>query len=198
MATRDDAAPAPRHPVRLVVAGVDTFVGSDLCARCPQGEAGCCAAPPGVEWSDVGRVVLRGGRDFLIGEIAAGRLRPGPRGLNIARVEAPSGAKDARRCVYHGPAGCTIPPDRRAATCNHYLCDDGFAAGGEGEGDRTAARARRALDSLVARHGAWDRAIADEVRARWPGGPPWDGAFLDALGEALAGRIAAHGRARRA
>lgn len=189
MAAREGGAPAPAHPIRLVLAGLDTFLGSGLCAACPQGEAGCCAAPPGVTWSDAARIVLRGGRDFLLAEIAAGRLRPGPRGLAHLRVEAPSGATDARRCVYHGPSGCTIPEDRRAATCNHYLCDDGFEAGGEASGDRAARRARRALDRVVAAYAEHDRALAEEVVASYAEGPPWDAAFLDALGEALRRRL---------
>jgi hypothetical protein len=143
------------------------------------GPAGCCATPPGIEWSDLGRIVARGGRDFLLAEIAAGHLRPGPRGLFIERVDAPGG-DGPKRCVYHGPTGCTIPPDRRAATCNYYVCADALAEGGD-------PRAAAVLERLVERFGACDRLLASRVAARWPEGPPWDGAFLDWLGEELVG-----------
>src|SRR5271166_772372 len=128
--------------IRLELAGAHTHLHATLCATCPMGPAGCCATPPGVEWSDAGRIVARGGLDFLLDEIGHGRLRPGPRGLFILRVDGrdPEGPK---RCAYHGPRGCTIPPDRRAATCNYYVCDDALGAGAEGP-------ARRALSTLMA------------------------------------------------
>ncbi len=90
----------------------------------------------------------------------------------IARVDPPA-TPGPKRCAYHGPAGCTIPPPRRAATCNYYLCDDALDAVGH-----PAARARRALDTLVTLYGAWDRELAERVAARWSAGPPWDAAFV--------------------
>lgn len=137
------------------------------------GPTGCCATPPGIEWSDIGRIVMLGGRDFLLTEIAAGRLRKGPRGLFIQRVDAPDG-EGPKRCTYHGPQGCTIPPDRRAATCNYYVCEDALAQGGD-------PGARRVLGVLVEGYGACDRLLASRVVMRWPDGPPWDDAFLDWL-----------------
>jgi hypothetical protein len=167
--------------VRLELLGEHTRLASALCERCPIGPTGCCASPPGVEWSDLGRIVSLGGRSFLLEQIEAGALRVGARGLLYTRVP-PKEGEGPLRCVYHGPRGCTIDPARRAATCNYYLCDDGFARGGEAEGDAAAIAGRRALDSLVALYGQWDQALAKLVRARWPGGPPWDAAFLDWLG----------------
>jgi hypothetical protein len=166
--------------IRLELLGADTRILSTLCASCPLGPTGCCASPPGMEWSDLGRIVSLGGRAWLLAELAAGHLYPGKRGLLMRRV-AP--APDIlARCVFHGPAGCTIPEGRRAATCNYYVCDDALAHGGEGRGDPDAARGRRALDALVALYGRWDEALARAIRARWPDGPPWDAAFLDWLG----------------
>src|SRR5262249_25632376 len=147
---------------------------------CPSGPAGCCASPPGVEWSDLGRIASLGGVAWLVNELAAGRLRPGPRGLLMARVE-PSDALP-RRCVYLGPAGCSVPDGRRAATRHYYLCDDAFAAGGEAEGEPVARRARESLDALVALYTGWDQALADLVRDRFPEGPPWDAPFFEWLG----------------
>lgn len=168
--------------IRLPIArGPDTLVLSTLCARCPAGPAGCCATPPGIEWSDVGRVVRRGGRSFVLQRIADGSLRPGPRGLFLQRVPGPAG--EPHRCVFFGPGGCTLPPDRRAATCNYYVCDDALAEGGEARGDADARAARRARETLEATFGRWDREIAARVAERWPDGPPWDEAFLDWLGE---------------
>jgi hypothetical protein len=142
------------------------------------GPAGCCATPPGIEWSDAGRIVSRGGRDFLLSEIAAGRLRPGPRGLFILRVE-PADRSQPRRCAYHGPRGCTIPPDRRAATCNYYVCEDALREGPD------AGEPRRVMERLVAFYAGLDRTIAARVAERWPGGAPWDEEFLDWLGSEL-------------
>ncbi|MFT3773970.1 MAG: hypothetical protein QM820_52040 [Minicystis sp.] len=167
--------------IRLQIAGPHTLVLSTLCAGCPMGPAGCCATPPGIEWSDVGRIVALGGKSFVLQRIAQGSLRPGARGLLIKRVPGPEG--EPLRCVFHGPTGCTIPPERRAATCNYYVCDDALTEGGEARGDSDAVKARRVLDTLVASFGGWDREIADRVAARWPEGPPWDEAFLDWLGE---------------
>lgn len=170
--------------IRLELAGANTHLHSTLCSACPQGPTGCCASPPGVEWSDIGRIVSLGGAGWLLEQVAAGNLRPGKRGLLILRVEPTDGDGRAlpKRCVFHGPRGCTIPPGRRAATCNYYLCDDAFAHGGEGRGDREARAGREAYDALVDLYGAWDRELADRVHARWPGGPPWDEEFLRWLG----------------
>lgn len=157
--------------------GAHTLILSTLCARCSLGETGCCASPPAIEWSDLGRIVARGGRAFVLDRIADGSLRPGPRGLFITRVAPREGA--SLRCVFHGPEGCTLPPARRAATCDYYVCDDAIAEAGEARGDPIARRARRTLDRLVESFGRFDRALADRVRARFPEGPPWDAAFLD-------------------
>jgi hypothetical protein len=164
--------------IRLQLAGADTLILSPLCARCPAGPAGCCATPPGVEWSDIARIVRLGGQSFVLQRIADGSLRQGPRGLFIQRVAGPAG--EPLRCVFFGPGGCTLPPERRAATCNYYVCEDALAEGGSG-----ARAARRARDTLEETCGRWDRALAARVAERWPDGPPWDEAFLDWLVEAL-------------
>jgi hypothetical protein len=82
------------------------------------------------------------------------------------------GADDpALRCVYHGPAGCTIAPERRSTTCNDYVCEDALA-----EGPEVAAAARLAHERLTALHVRWDAELAPSGEA------PWDDAFLDHLG----------------
>jgi hypothetical protein len=147
---------------------------------------GCCASPPGVDWSDIGRIVTLGGRDWLLEQIGLRCLRPGPRGLLLKRVEndqANAGVWPTK-CVYHGPQGCTITPDRRAATCNYYICDDAFLVGGENQGVAEAVTGREIHATLMALYGRWDLAIMDEVAERWPGGAPWDAGFLDWLGAA--------------
>jgi hypothetical protein len=163
--------------------GPHLLVLSTLCARCPMGPTGCCATPPAIEWSDVARIVALGGASFLRDRIDDGSLRRGPRGLFLTRVAGPEG--EPARCVFHGPKGCTIEPDRRSATCNFYVCEDALAHAGEG--DRGAARARRSRDALMDRLGAWDRALADRVHARWPDGPPWDEGFLAWLADEAKG-----------
>lgn len=161
--------------------GPHALVLSTLCARCPMGDAGCCATPPALEWSDLGRIAALGGTSFVLQRIADGSLKTGPRGLFIKRVAPREGA--VRRCVFHGPTGCTIPHDRRSATCNYYVCEDAIAHAGEVPGDRVSARARKTRDALTDRFGSWDRAIADRVKERWPDGPPWDEAFFAWLAE---------------
>jgi hypothetical protein len=171
--------------IRLELLGAHTRLSSALCGQCPQGPTGCCASPPGVEWADIGRIVSLGGRDWLLAQFATGDLRPGPRGLLIRRAQAQQddAGRWPLRCAYHGPRGCTIVAEQRSATCNYYLCDDAFAHEGEGRGDPDAARGRRAHDALMSLYGRWDRALAEDIRARFPEGPAWDAAFFDWLGQ---------------
>src|SRR5262245_25470840 len=49
-----------RGVIRLEVLGAHTHLHSTLCRRCPQGPAGCCAAPPAVAWADIGRISALG------------------------------------------------------------------------------------------------------------------------------------------
>ncbi|NUQ75416.1 MAG: hypothetical protein HUU21_17855 [Polyangiaceae bacterium] len=174
--------------IRLEVLGQHTHLFSSLCGRCPQGPAGCCASPPAVAWADIGRITAKGGLDWLLQEMRAGNLRPAPRGLAIRRSEAREDDFGAwpRKCVYHGPNGCTVPSDRRSATCNYYLCDDAFEAGGEGQGDPTAARARRAHDTLTNLYGRWDLELSARISARFPGGHDWDDEFFSWIAEQFA------------
>ncbi len=172
--------------IRLELAGVHTLLLSPLCARCPHGRAGCCEAPPAVAWADIGRIVSLGGRDFLLAEIHEGRLLPSKRGLSIRRV--PPSEPFPERCVYLGPAGCVLPPDRRSATCNYYLCDDAFAEA-EREGDRRAAPGRSTSERLSSVFGRWDLALVETIATRYPEGAPWDARFLDWLAEEYAALV---------
>lgn len=163
---------------RLTLAGPDTLVVSSLCGACPYGPRGCCVAPPRYAWSDVARVVLHGGRDFLLHAIARGDLAPFEHGLRVARRGGAEG-----RCTFHDDgAGCTIATDRRPATCNYYVCepalDDGATTGHAAE----VARARSGTDRLVAELVAWDEALFVWTAER---GRAWDAPFLDALGAAF-------------
>lgn len=171
--------------IRLERAGEHTRLHSSLCSQCPHGATGCCASPPGVDWSDIGRIMSLGGRDWLLEHLAAGNLRTGERGLLLKRVENTEGNAGVwpTKCVYHGPQGCTIPPDRRAATCNYYICDDAFAFGGENQGEARAVSGREAHAVLMALYGRWDLELLEKVKGRWPAGPPWDAEFLDWVGQ---------------
>jgi len=173
--------------VRLSILGPDSLLLSDLCAECPQGPAGCCKAPPEADWSDIGRIVSRGGRDFLLAHLALGNLLPKDRGLALRRVrkrEAPTEPK-LNKCVFHGPGGCTIDHSKRPATCNYFLCEDAFVAGERADqenGLSKAREARKAHAHLRALYEAWDADLSARIASRYPDGPPFDGAFLDWLG----------------
>jgi hypothetical protein len=183
--------------IRLELLGADTHLHSTLCARCPQGPAGCCKAPPEMDWSDIGRVVARGGRDFVLEHIAARRLLPTARGLALARVRKREHPGDPRqsKCVFHGAEGCTIAPARRPATCNYFLCEDAFVASGERRGNAEALSSRVAHGRLRFLYDRWDEALSAQIRQQWPEGPPWDAAFLDWLGTEFA-RLGSEDRAR--
>ncbi len=165
--------------IRLVVAGANTAISSTLCAQCPYSPAGCCTAPPRVDLSDIARIVIRGGRDWLIDEVAAGRLIRNGRALVVKRRKAVAGPDGPRiaTCAYHGPQGCTIAHDRRPATCNYYVCEEALAEGGT-EG----ARARDVHADLVETFTRWDAELARLIDQRWPEGAPFDAPFLDWLG----------------
>ena len=158
--------------IRLAVLGPETTILSSLCTACPHSPAGCCVAPPRLDLADVGRIVSLGGRDWLLGELAAGRLVrvAGERWLVILRV-SPNGAY--ARCGYHAETGCTIPHERRPATCNFYVCEEALVEGAD-------VRAREVASDLVERFIAWDETLAARAEAR---GITYDAPFLDWLGE---------------
>jgi len=169
--------------IRLVVANEHTAILSTLCAECPYSPAGCCTAPPRVDLSDIARIVRLGGRDWLLAEIEAGRLVVREQWLSIHRrkkVPRPGGPRIAV-CVYHGDRGCTIAPERRAATCNYYVCEEALSNGGP-----ASPRAREVHAELAERFARWDAELARRVKAEWPDGPPFDAAFLDWLGATAA------------
>lgn len=171
--------------LRLVVLGPHTRLLSSVCAACPHSPAGCCVAPPTMDWSDIGRIVALGGDDalaWLEAELAAKNLLPNGDGLalrkakGVARADGPKLAK----CVYHAQTGCTVGHDRRPATCNYYVCESVFAE------DPAAAEEARAVHASLARtYTAWDAELRERVHARHPEGPPWDRAFLTWLGDAF-------------
>lgn len=170
--------------LRLTIVGPDSQLGSTLCAACPQGPAGCCVAPPSVDFSDIGRIVARGGRDFLAARIAAKDLIPVEKGLAVRRVkrrEAPTEPME-RKCVFHGKGGCTIDTSMRPATCNYFLCEDAFTKGATKEATQAARNAHAALRALFER---WDETLAARIPLAFPEGPSFDLAFLDWLGEAF-------------
>lgn len=169
--------------LRLEVLGAHTRILSGVCADCPHSPAGCCQAPPKMDWSDAGRLATLGQGAWLLAEIAAGRLVPGEGGLalrkakGVARAEGPRLAK----CVYHAAdRGCTIGHEQRPATCNYYVCESVF------EEDRGAApAAREAHGRLAERYAAWDAELGARVAGAWPEGVTWDEGFVAWLGEAF-------------
>ncbi len=163
----------------------DVLVTTPLCAACPYSPAGCCAAPPRVALADIARIVLRGGRDFLLEEIAAGRLVPGKDNawLNLPRRLHASGVA---ACVYLGEAGCRLSPERRSVTCNVYVCEEVLARA-EGDAGQPARTLRDTLETDLAR---WDAELEQRTRVRWPAGHQLDADFLDWLGGAFAELLA--------
>jgi hypothetical protein len=183
--------------IRLEVLGPHTHLLATTCAACPHNAAGCCVSPPDHGWSDVGRVVLGGGRAFLLEQIAARNLLPGARGLAVRRVRgrATSLGPRQKKCVYHGPEGCTIASSRRPSTCNYFLCEDAYREAGEAQGEPAAVAARRAQGALAALYAAWNRELDAQIAALFPEGPAWDAAFLDWLGAAIEARLREASRA---
>lgn len=166
----------------------DTVIGSTLCAACPYSPAGCCVAPPRMDWSDIARVVLNGGAQWLIDQIHAGRLKPFEHGLTLLRVKERAGDEASPRiqkCVFHGPSGCTIAETHRPATCNYYVCDRAIE---EGEKEQAGAGTRATVvhDRLVAAFGAWDAEMTKRISSEWPSGPSFDMLFLQWLGRTFA------------
>lgn len=164
--------------IRLDLDGEHTGLLSPLCYACPHGSTGCCASPPGFDWSDLGRVLRLGGRRWLQQEMAARRITPLPhkygvpsRGLQLRRVEnrAPNSGAWPTKCVYHGEQGCAIGRDRRPATCNYYLCDQAYEMASAG-----GAPGREAQAILQTLYGRWDQEIAEAVAERWPHQIPWE------------------------
>jgi hypothetical protein len=173
--------------IRLEVFGPHTHLLATTCAACPHNAAGCCVSPPDHGWSDVGRVVIGGGRTFLLEQIAAKNLVPVSRGLAVRRVRGRNSntAPRQKKCVYHGAEGCTIASSRRPSTCNYYLCEEAHRdAGGPDAGD-----ARRAQKALSEHYATWNRELGELVLSIWPEGPPWDAAFLDWLGAETEARM---------
>jgi hypothetical protein len=113
---------------------------------------------------------MHGGRDWLLAELAAGRLVAKESFLNYTR---PNGA-----CVYVGPRGCTIPHDRRSATCNYYVCESSLEVGGD-----TADPARITRDRLEAEYAKRDAEILAKLCVRGP--IAFDEATLDILAAEL-------------
>jgi hypothetical protein len=148
--------------VHLVLLGPHTRVVASLCASCPTGPAGCCASPPELSWADIGRIASLAGAAWVALEMRKGHLRRGPRGLLLQRIEV---EPYPRKCVYHGEHGCTVPPDRRSAACNYYVCGDVLASAGP-----EAVGAEAAWTAWMAQYATWDEILAAELGG-WAGRP---------------------------
>lgn len=143
-----------------------------------------------MDWSDIGRIVAHGDRDWLVEQVANGHLVRCEYGLYLKRVKGRVTA-DIRspriaKCVFHdGSSGCTIAATRRPATCNFYVCESAFEEGEKSGTAREVASARKVHDDLVTMFVGWDAELAQRIRTNWPEGPPYDAAFFDWLGEAF-------------
>lgn len=175
--------------LRLTLLGADSLLCSELCANCPEGPAGCCVAPPEVDFSDVGRIVGHGGLDFLLSQIALKNLLPTETGLRVRRVKRREASTEPleRKCVFHGKGGCTIRHEFRPATCNYFLCEHAFQKGEGGD----SMLARRAHGALRAFYERVDAELLEEARKSFPDGIAWNAAFLEWLGERFAERNSA-------
>lgn len=152
--------------------GRDTTLVTTLCTACPHGASGCCVVPPRLALADIARIVSHGGRDWLLGEISAGRVVLHAAWMIVTRTGA---------CVYLGNRGCTIAHEKRPATCNFYVCESALDAGGE-----SAAAARAARDQQERDYARWDSELATRAHARTPDGLTFDAATLDFLASELA------------
>jgi len=167
---------------RVKLAGPDTTIVSSLCGQCPYGPRGCCVAPPRYAWSDVARVVLGGGRDWLVAAVARGALGPFEHGLRVAR----RGAAGDARCTFHDDArGCTLAPELRPATCNYYVCEPALDAAQAAGLGATVSVARAETEALVAALVAWDAELHTYVRSTYGAALPFDAPFLDDVAEAF-------------
>jgi hypothetical protein len=141
--------------------------------------------------------VALGGRDWLLAEIAAGRIGSSGEGLAIARRRGPArpGGPRVAKCVYHGASGCSIAGETRPAACNYYVCDE--ALGGPPEparaseertvrADGTAAAARTLHAALVQRLTTLNEILAERIAGDWPAGFSVDATFLDWVGAEVA------------
>lgn len=173
--------------LRIAGSGPHTLLLSTLCASCPQGHTGCCAGPPEYDWSDIGRVVVLGGRDQLLAWVESKTLTGSSRGLVLRRVRSRDATTTRRRpkCVHHGPTGCTISESLRPATCNYYLCEDAYQEPSARSDPSTWQACRDAHAWLASTYEGWDRTIARRMRDAWPEGIRWTPAFLDWLGDAF-------------
>jgi hypothetical protein len=131
----------------------------------------------------LGRVLAHGGVDWLIDEIAAGRLAPASDGLVIRerRGIARPGGPRMTKCTYHDLHGCTILPERRPATCNYFVCEAALT-GDDGSSVPEAGRVRSLQAALAAQFERWDAVLAAHVAVAWPDGAPFDSAFFAWLG----------------
>src|SRR5580692_7296534 len=180
---------ATRHlPVHVTLAGASSRIASSLCAACPHAPAGCCSGPPPFRWADVGRVVALGGRDWLLGEITAGRIDPSGEGLRIVRRRglARHGGPRVAKCVYHGPSGCRIRGETRPAACNYYVCGEALGPPEERPHGDDSAAARALHAELTRRLNAFNTILAGRIAADWTVGFSFDAAFLDWLGAEFA------------
>ena len=109
-------------------------------------------------------------------------LQASPSGSSAAAESADTPRRS--KCVYHRLGGCTVPPSRRSATCNYFLCADAFAEGGEPKGDPVALKARAIVDDLRPRYTRYDEEIAARFALAWPEWM-WDAPLLDWLGQAF-------------
>lgn len=169
--------------LRLALAGTETHLQSTLCAACPQGPIGCCVGPPDYTWADIGSMVARGDRDWVLSQIAARNLFPRPTGLALRRVRRRDNPLAPRhlKCVHHGLHGCTIAADQRPSTCNVFVCADVYTEAGEARGEPIVQEARAAHARFVEATIRRQKALADRIAETYPEGIPWDAAFLDWL-----------------
>ncbi len=171
--------------------GPHTRILSGLCQACPQGNPGCCRAPPAYDWSDLGRLVLQNQRDFLLTAIAARNLLPNGSGLLIRRVRRRESATDRRqpKCIFHCPTGCTLPHTARPGTCNYFVCEDVYRTDLAQANAAIVASVRQAASRLASAYQAVNVQLGERLRNDFPDGPPWGTELLDWLGANFEARL---------